>query len=105
VIINKGKIVADSSLSDLKEKYTKLILYIEFTENPSSIVAKLEKEAWALKVEADALSAKVWLRSEDDVKKNLPIKFFAKENIGVYSYGIKLPEIEDLFLDLVGEGK
>ncbi|MFA7243677.1 MAG: ABC transporter ATP-binding protein [Patescibacteria group bacterium] len=105
VIINEGKIAAASSLPELKEKYTKLILYVEFSENPAKLVPKLKKVPWALRVEVDATSAKIWLRSEDDVRKNLPIKFFADESVGIYSYGIKLPEIEDLFLDLVRKGK
>lgn len=103
IIINKGKILAASSLSELKEKFAKLIIDVEFTDNPVSIIAKLKKEPWVSKLESDTVSAKIWITGEDIIKKNLPIKFFAKENIGVNTYGLRIPETEDLFLELLEE--
>ena len=105
VIINHGNIVANSSLADLKKKYAKSILSVEFDSDPSELITRLKSENWVLKAESDDLSAKIWLKDGEAMKNNLPLKFLAKEKIGICSYGIKLPETEDLFLDLVKEDK
>lgn len=105
IIINKGKIIVSSSLSELKEKYAKPILEVEFLEDPSSILPKLKSESWVLKFEADSNLVKIWLQESEVMDDNIPLKFFAKQNIGVTKYGMMLPETEDLFLDLVSEKK
>lgn len=105
VMINKGKIVVTSTLADLKEKYAKSILEVEFSENPDGLQSKLKKESWVQKLEKSGNSIKIWLSDESVMEKNLPLKFFAKENVGIIRYGLNLPEVEDLFVDLLGEKK
>lgn len=105
IIIDEGKIIVSSSLSELKEKYAKPILEVEFLEDPSSILPKLKSESWVLKFEVDSRIIKIWLKESKVMDDNLPLKFFAKQNIGVTKYGMMLPETEDLFLDLVSEKK
>jgi len=105
IIINKGKIVVTSSLSELKEKYAKPILEVEFSSDPNGLEKDLKSEKWLSRYEKNGNNIKIWLSSEDALLKNLPLKFFASKNIGVIKYGQNLPEIEDLFVDLIKEGK
>ena len=102
-IINKGKLITFSSLSDLKAKYSTQILEVEFSDDPESLVGDLKKEKWADKVEKNGNHLKIWLKDDDSIVQNEPLKFFADAKIGVLKYGLSLPEIEDLFVRLVEE--
>lgn len=103
-IINKGKLIALSSLAELKTKYSTRILQVEFDADPASVIGDIKKEKWAKKVEKDGNLVKIWLADETKMADNAPLKFFAGSKIGVLSYGLSLPAVEDLFVSLV-EGK
>ena len=103
VIINHGKLVTASPLSELKAKYATPILEVEFTDDPSKLTAEIEKEKWASKIEKNGNQLRVWLHDNKAVEQNLPLHFFAKQDIGILRYGLTLPETEDLFMDLLGE--
>lgn len=103
-IINKGELVKVASLADLKETFSKPILEVEFKADPKSVIKSLEKETWTGKIEHDGNQLRIWLQDDSVIEKNIPLKFFANEEIGVLRYGLNLPEIEDLFIELV-EGK
>ncbi len=105
VIINHGKLVAASPLSELKAKYATPILEIEFVSDPGDIVSTVEKEKWASKVEKNGTQLKVWLPDSKAVEQNIPFEFFAKLKVGILKYGLCLPETEDLFMELLGEKK
>lgn len=103
VIIDKGKLVTVSSLSELKEKYATSILEVEFDKNPDSIMSELNKQPWVDKTEKNGNLLKIWLSDDKVMQANLPLKFFGAFDIGVLNYGLDLPEVEDLFVDLIGE--
>jgi ABC-2 type transport system ATP-binding protein len=105
IIINKGKIAINSTLADLKEKYAKSILEVEFSGDSNGIEDKLKAENWIKKYEKNGNNIKIWLSDENVMQKNIPLKFFASQNIAVIKYGIKMPEVEDLFIDLIKEKK
>lgn len=102
VIIDKGKLVVSSPLAELKAKYASPILEIEFASDPSAVFDKVKKEKWVKRVEQDGTNMKIWLADESVVEKNIPLKFFADQKIGVLKYGLTLPETEDLFIELLG---
>lgn len=104
-IINKGKIITVSPLVELKEKYATGILEVEFGSDPESILSELRTQPWAGKVEKSGNQIKIWLKGEETIPKNLPLKYFAKVPQSVLKYGLILPEIEDLFIDLITEAK
>jgi ABC-2 type transport system ATP-binding protein len=100
-IIKDGKLIVQSPLPELKAKYAKSILSIEFEKDPEKLVSKIKAAAWATKVEKSGNEIKVWLKSEEAIHQNLPLELIAKEKIGVLRYGLSLPEVEDLFIDLL----
>lgn len=102
-IINKGKLVAFSPLSELKAKYATKILDIEFETDPTEILPKLKKEDWADKIDKEGSVLRIWLKDEQALSKNVPLKFLADQPIGILKYGLSLPEAEDLFVELVKE--
>jgi len=102
-IINKGKLITFSALSELKAKYSTQILEVEFDADPAEIVSKLKQEDWAGKIEKEGNHLKIWLKSEATVLRNKPLKFFADAPVVVLKYGLTLPEVEDLFIALMEE--
>lgn len=102
-IINKGKLITVSPLSELKEKYAKEILEVEFRTDPDNLIPKLKNEPWVEKIEKNGNHIKIWPKDAQAVRDNVPMKFFASCDIPVLKYGLNLPEIEDLFVDLIGK--
>lgn len=104
-IINKGKIMVMSSIGELKEKYAKPILEVEFTQNPEPLITDIKKQEWASKVEGSGNQIKIWLSRPEVMEDNRPLRYFASSGMSVLKYGLMLPEVEDLFVDLIKEGK
>ena len=105
IIIKEGEIIADASLSSLKENYAKPLLSVEFCSDPIRIIADLKKEAWVRKIEKTGNHLKIWPNDQDVVQTNIPLKFLLQQKIGILQYGLVLPETEDLFVDLIKEVK
>lgn len=99
-IINKGKLITFSPLSELKAKYATQILEVEFGADPISIINKLKQESWAGKIEKEGNHLKIWLKDESAISGNKPLKFFADAPVAILKYGLSLPEVEDLFIAL-----
>lgn len=103
VILNHGKMIAYSPLVDLKKKYAKPILMVEFDSSPEEIIGDLKKENWVKGVEIENNHLKIRLESEKVVEDNVPLKYFAKCSLGILNYGLKQPETEELFINLLEE--
>jgi ABC-2 type transport system ATP-binding protein len=103
IVINHGKIIANTPIAELKEKNTGSILEIEFSSNPEKLIAKLKKEEWAQKLELTGHHLKIWVKDESIINNNVPLKYFAKQDIGILKYGLVLPEIEDLFIEMLAK--
>ena len=103
IVINHGKLIVSSSINELKSKYASSILEIEFVKNPSSVLSDLKKQPWAKKIDHEGLLLKIWLTDNHVVNDNLPLKFFINKDLGIAKYGLRLPEMEDLFIELVGD--
>jgi len=102
VIINHGKLVAAKPLAELKAQYATPLLEIEFATDPGTMAVCVGGEPWAKKVEQNGTMLKIWLTNTTDVEKNIPFEYFAKQGVGILSYGLRLPETEDLFVELLG---
>ena len=105
ILINEGKLIASSSLADLKTKYASPVLEVEFNGDPAGVLKSLEIEKWVSRVESNGNKIKIWLDDETAIGSNLALTFFSKQKVGVLRYGLTLPETEDLFIQLVGGKK
>lgn len=105
IIINKGKIITQSPLAELKERYSKPILEVDFSDDPAILLHALRQQDWVKKVEENGNRLKIWLSDDGPVNRNVPLKYFAGQEIAVLHYGLVLPEVEDLFVDLLKEEK
>jgi ABC-2 type transport system ATP-binding protein len=104
-IINKGKIIAVSPLAELKAKYATQILEIEFIKDPETIVKELKEKNWVEKIEKNGNQIKIWPKNTKIVEENIPLEFLLSKKIGILKYGLVLPEMEDLFMEILKEDK
>jgi len=105
VIINDGKLVVASPLSELKSKYASPILEVEFLRDPKTILDMLKHQKWVKKVESSGNKLRIWLFDNNAIETNIPMDFLLRQKIGILKYGLTLPETEDVFIELLGEGK
>ncbi len=101
IIINKGKIITQSSITELKEKYAKPILEIEVESGADVIAGNLESKEWVDRVESSGNHIKVWLRDAHVIESNIPLKELLANGKSILKYGLAMPEVEDLFVNLV----
>lgn len=101
IIINHGELITASPLAQLKAKYALPILEVEFKKNPRLIVKSIKASKWANKVTQVGNRLRIWITDESVIEKNIPLKFLAKQNIGIGRYTICSPEAEDIFMRLL----
>jgi ABC-2 type transport system ATP-binding protein len=102
-IINKGKLLVQSPLSELKSKYATPILEVDFSHDASQIAKEIIKNKWLKKLESRGSSLKIWLKSEKVMEDNTPLKALSNYKNGILSYGLRYPDTEDLFIDIIGK--
>lgn len=103
VIINHGKLIISKPLAELKAEYATPILDVEFVSDASKIAKSVSSEKWVKNIEQNGNSIKIWLSDNEIIKTNKPFEYFAKQSLGILQYGLRLPETEDLFMELLGD--
>jgi len=102
VIINHGKLVVAKPLAELKADYATPILEVKFVSDASEVAKSMSHEKWVKRIEQSGNTLKIWLNNESAIKENLPFDYLARKGLGVLKYGLRLPETEDLFVELLG---
>jgi ABC-2 type transport system ATP-binding protein len=105
IILNKGKLVVSKPLAELKAEFAAPILEVEFTADAKPLSAGLRSLPWVKKFEQSGNLLKIWINGEDVVKNNIALSYFSKQKIGILSFGLRVPETEDLFIELLGRSK
>lgn len=100
-ILDKGKLITIAPLSELKNRYAKPILQIEFDQDPEILLGDLNRQSWLVRIEKNGLHLKLWVSDVNIVNQNIPLKFLAEHNIGVMRYSLSMPETEDLFVEII----
>lgn len=103
VIIDKGALIVAKPLAELKAEYASPILEVEFVSDPGRVAKLVSQEKWVKRSKQSGNSLTLWLKDGADLERNVPIEFFARQDLGILRYGLKLPETEDLFMELLGE--
>lgn len=103
VIIDNGALVVSKPLAELKAEFAAPILEIEFVSDPGTVAKMVSQEKWVKRSQQSGNLLKLWLQDGADIERNIPFEFFARQDLGILKYGVKLPETEDLFMELLGE--
>ena len=104
-IINKGKLIIESSVADLQARYAPSVFEIDTEEDPDALKQLLEKQDWVIKIEKTLINKIPVLRVQTkDVaagKRELP-KIIAATGLSLLRYELVMPSLEDIFMELIG---
>jgi ABC-2 type transport system ATP-binding protein len=108
-IINKGKLITTSTVSDLHARFALSSFEMEFEDDPSAFVTVLEAQPWIKKVEKLQINHTPGLRVQaGDVAqaKHMLPQLIAQSGLGLLRYELTMPSLEDIFVKLVeGDAK
>jgi ABC-2 type transport system ATP-binding protein len=108
-IVNKGKLITTSTVSDLHARFALSSFELEFEDDPAALASQLESQPWVKKVEKLEINHIPGLRVQaGDVslaKHELP-QLIAQSGLGLVRYELTMPSLEDIFVKLVeGDAK
>jgi len=104
-IINQGKLLAFSSLAELKAKYATPQIVIELLKTPKGIITDLKRQSWVKDAQISDNNIKILLNNLAEVADNRVLKYFITKKIDISNYHIAMPETEDLFIQIIGTKK
>jgi ABC-2 type transport system ATP-binding protein len=103
-IINKGNLIAVSSVSDLQKQYACSMFEMEFQEDGSRFVESLKQIPWLAKPEflADHGHPMVRVTAVDiaRAKKELP-HVIGESGLTLTRYELVMPDLEDIFVNVI----
>ena len=106
-IINQGKLVTQSPVEELRQRYARSVFELEFEEDAGPLIAKLESIPWLTKIEMVTVNGAPALRLQardiDKAKLELP-NIVSANGLTMLRYELKLPSLEDIFVELVAGG-
>jgi len=106
-IIDRGRLITESRTDELRERYTRSVFELQFEEDAAPFIPRLEALPWVVKVEMTESNGEPVLRLHakdvDIAKRKLP-KFIAASGLTLLRYELTLPSLEDIFVNLVGNG-
>jgi len=107
-IIDRGRLVVESGVEELRQRFAHPIFEIEFEEPAASFVKLLEPLPWVEKVKAgedgNVFKLRVSARDVAAAKVELP-KMIAESGLTLRQYQMVLPTLEEVFIELVGNRK
>ncbi len=106
-IIDRGRLVTESRTEELRERYTHPVFELQFEEDAGAMISRLQSLPWVVKLETVALNGETVLRLQardmNKAKSELP-KIVAASGLTLLRYELTLPSLEDIFVELVGNG-
>jgi ABC-2 type transport system ATP-binding protein len=103
-IINKGNLIAVSSVSDLQNQYARSVFEMEFMEDGNRFAEALNHISWLSKPEfiADHGHPMVRVTAVDiaRAKKELP-RLVGESGLTLTRYELVMPDLEDIFINVI----
>jgi ABC-2 type transport system ATP-binding protein len=107
-IIDRGKLVVESGVEELRQRFAHPVFEIEFEEAATPFVELLEPLPWVEKVnserEGNVFKLRVSARDVATAKVKLP-RMIAESGLTLRQYQMVLPTLEEVFIELVGNRK
>jgi len=100
-VINCGKLLFSRSIDNLKQQFMSLKMEVKVEKDPSKFIGDLETKDWvkSVKVENNRIVVEVL---DMNIAKVELIKVLAKHSLSVVSLRILEPNLEDLFIKMLG---
>jgi len=101
-IIDKGKLVVESGVEELRQRFASPIFEIEFEQPATPFVSMVEAMPWVYKVEPDQAATKLRVHARDlaRAKAELP-GLVVQSGLTLRQYQMVLPTLEDVFMKLL----
>jgi ABC-2 type transport system ATP-binding protein len=107
-IIDRGRLVVESGVEELRQRFAHSVFEIEFEEPAAPFARLLEPLPWVEKVnagdEGNVFKLRVSARDVATAKVELP-KIIAASGLTMRQYQMVLPTLEEVFIELVGNRK
>ncbi len=104
-IIDRGKLVVESGVEELRQRFTRPVFEIEFEEAATPFIGLLESLPWVEKVnserEGNVFRLRVSARDVATAKVELP-RMISGSGLTLRQYQMVLPTLEEVFIELVG---
>lgn len=107
-IIDKGRLITVSNVSDIKKKYSTQTFELEFEEAANPLLTKLLVLPWVLNADIIEQDGKpvmqVKVNDEETAKREMP-KIVASSGFTLIRYELSMPNLEDIFVELIKGAK
>jgi ABC-2 type transport system ATP-binding protein len=107
-IINKGRLVTVSTVTDLQKKYARSIFEMEFLEDPRPFVESLKDLSWLAEpqivIQNGIRQVRVRAVNLDYARKALP-GFISQSGLTLTHYELSLPNLEEIFIEIINGRK
>ena len=103
-IIDHGRLITQSPMEELRQKYAHSVFELEFEEPTDSLLDSLKPLSWVSKVEEiepGVASLRVVVNDLATAKREL-LERVAQSELTLLRYELTLPSLEDVFIELVG---
>ena len=104
-IIDRGRLVTESPLEELRERHAQSVFELQFEEDASHLIPTLQTLPWAARVEMVTLNGEpvIHLQATDvnQAKLQLP-RIIASSGLTLLRQELTVPSLEDIYLKLVG---
>lgn len=106
-IIHRGRLVLQSPLEELRERYALSLFELQFEEDAAPLIALLQPLPWVAKLEragaaGDTRMLRVQVKDVVTAKRELP-KVVAASGLTLLKYELTQPSLEDVFIEVVGK--
>ena len=106
-IIDRGRLVTQSTVEELRQRYAHSAFELEFEEDASPLLAGLDAIPWLEKWEMVTVNETpvlhIQARDVDRAKREL-LQLVAASGLTLLRYELTLPSLEDIFVELMGNG-
>lgn len=108
-IVDKGRLLATSSVEELRSRYVRSAFEIELDAAPDALAVSLQGQPWVVTAEKTEFSNRVSglrvLASDvDEAQRSLP-RLIAEAGLGLARLELTMPSLEDIFVKLVSGEK
>lgn len=104
-IIDKGKLVVEAGVEDLRRRFARSVFIIEFEEPSGAFEQSVRNEPWVERVvtEEGIAGPRLAVHASDPAvaKRELP-KLVAGSGLTLLRYETVLPSLEEVFMEIVG---
>lgn len=99
-ILNKGRLMTESNLEVLREKYAEPVFLMEFDAEPTVLAGQLESRPWAVSVERTGNNLKVVSNDMRTGQTELA-RLIAESSLPLRNFQVLEPGLEEIFMRMV----